>query len=88
MRTPLDWYKSLKLRISGKAADAEKGSSNQSEEPIEKEPTRGSLRRHLLTLFETPDKYWGWYRPAIRLAEMLIEREHIDVLFSTAPPFT
>lgn len=40
-----------------------------------------------LSLF-IPDLYLGWYPFAIKKAKGIIKSKHIDVIYSTAPPFT
>jgi glycosyltransferase involved in cell wall biosynthesis len=39
-------------------------------------------------LFFIPDTKIGWKSPAIKAASELIEQEHFDILFATAPPQT
>ncbi len=51
-------------------------------------PRPGSLRRNVMALLQTPDKFWGWYRPAVRAGAELIKKESIDVILSSGPPWT
>jgi glycosyltransferase involved in cell wall biosynthesis len=92
MRTPLDYYKALKtyfrlgsIPITRTSGDDDLEKTSESE--VQK-TSRGLFRYHLRTLLETPDRSWGWYLPAIRAAERLIEREPIAALISSAPPWT
>ncbi len=50
--------------------------------------TPSSLRLLVLSLLNTPDRYLGWYFPAIRVANRLLKREPIRAIFSSGPPFT
>lgn len=77
--TPLDWYRRAKQLFAPKVA----------EQYIDQ--VRGSdpafLRRQALALLEIPDPYWGWYFPAIKAGEKLIQELDIDVIFSSGPPW-
>ncbi len=46
------------------------------------------LIRKLLRLFMYPDNKKGWIEPAITKARELIAEKNIDLIFSTAPPFS
>lgn len=48
---------------------------------------KGALRRHLLTILQTPDPYWGWYRPALHAARQILDGEDISAILSTGPPW-
>jgi glycosyltransferase involved in cell wall biosynthesis len=39
-------------------------------------------------LLNLPDRYWGWYLPALREATRLIREERIAALLSSGPPWT
>jgi glycosyltransferase involved in cell wall biosynthesis len=54
---------------------------------IPKESHRKILSR-LSQVFLLPDNKIGWKKKAIELAENYIEKENIDVIYSTAPPYT
>jgi glycosyltransferase involved in cell wall biosynthesis len=86
-QNPLQWYAGLKKRIVPPPT-----SGNASPLAISAERARnghrGLVRRHLLGLLQTPDQFVGWYLPAIKAAERLIEREPIALILSSGPPFT
>jgi len=44
--------------------------------------------RKVSTLFYLPDNKTGWITPAIEMASKVIENRNIDVIFSTAPPYS
>lgn len=46
------------------------------------------ITRRLQRLFMYPDNKKGWIQPAIDAAHELLSKRNIDVLFSTAPPFS
>jgi len=46
------------------------------------------IRKAILSVFEFPDHYWGWYYPAIRTISRLVKEEKFSLIFSTAPPWT
>lgn len=46
------------------------------------------LRSRVIQTIYQPDSRIRWKRPAIALAEKIIREEHIDAIFTTAPPFT
>lgn len=39
-------------------------------------------------LYRIPDRYKSWRKKAIRLASAIIEREKVEMIFSSAPPFS
>ncbi len=82
MATPLDWYADLKKRGAQKPPGSGTGNSHG---PQRAAP--GFLKRQLLTALQTPDRYWGWYFPAVRAAKKILQREKVDVLFSSGPPW-
>jgi len=86
-QNPLQWYAGLKKRILPPPA-----SGNASPIAISAERPRngrrGFFRRHLLGLLQTPDQFVGWYLPAVKAAERLIEHEPIVVILSSGPPWT
>jgi glycosyltransferase involved in cell wall biosynthesis len=85
--SPLQWYAGLKKRIVPPPA-----SGNASSLAISAERPRNArpdlFRRHLRALLQTPDQWSGWYLPAVKAAEQLIEREPIAVILSSGPPMT
>ncbi len=80
--TPLDLYSRWKAR-AGSTPPPGDGRT-----PAKKARYGRALRRHVLTLLQTPDPYWGWYLSALRAAERLLEREPIAAILSTGPPWT
>ena len=77
--TPLDWYRTAKRwPSSSHGSPVARG--------IPTEP--GFLRRNFKALLQIPDRYWGWYLPAIQLAKRLLRHEKIDAIFSSGPPWT
>ncbi|HMK30282.1 MAG TPA: glycosyltransferase [Terriglobales bacterium] len=81
---PLDWYARVKMRIapplpSGNASIFTKSTGNS---------RPGLLRRQMLALLNTPDRFLGWYFPAVKAAEQLIKQEPIGAMFSSGPPWT
>ena len=80
--TPLDWYKRWKARWAPAADTVDSSTPAPATQP------RGFFRRHTLALLQVPDPYWGWYLPAVRTAERVIEREPITAIFSTSPPWS
>jgi glycosyltransferase involved in cell wall biosynthesis len=79
LATPLDWYRRIKQL--GKSGG---GNPDLAQRPAR---TPGVLYRHVLALLQTPDRYWGWYWPALRAADQLLREEKIDVMFSSGPPW-
>jgi glycosyltransferase involved in cell wall biosynthesis len=47
----------------------------------------GFLKRHLFALLGTPDRFWGWYLPAVRAGLRLFRREPIVAMISSGPPW-
>ena len=81
LTNPLDWYRRSKTH--------RKPLPRLPPQPSLKSQNRShGLRRQIVSLLEIPDHYWGWYFPAIRAAEALIEQERIAVVFSSGPPWT
>ncbi len=78
--TPLDWYRKAKKAVSRNPVAWNNGAAEVHWSP-------GVLSRHLSTLLQLPDRYWGWYFPALRSAERLLATEDIDALFSSGPPW-
>ena len=80
--TPLDWYRQWIVRRKPTQVEEQESALPQaSAEP-------GFLRQQALTLLQTPDAYWGWYRPAVRAGSRLIQQERISAIFSSGPPWT
>jgi len=85
MSTPVEWYGSMKrfFKFSVRPANSE---TNVSEAGGKQDSSR--LRQNILALLQIPDRYWGWYLPAIRRAEQFLREEHVDAVFSSGPPWT
>ena len=49
---------------------------------------RRKFFNHLKQIYKFPDLQKKWKRKAIKLASNIIENEKIDIIFTTAPPFT
>jgi hypothetical protein len=79
--TPLDLYSRWKAHASSARIPGD------SRAPAVATRQGRALRRHALALLQTPDPYWGWYLPALRAAEGLLEREPIAAILSTGPPW-
>lgn len=47
----------------------------------------GEFLDKFISLF-APDQYFSWYPFAIRKARQIMQSQHIDAIYSTAPPFT
>jgi len=77
--TPLDWYRRAKQLFSRKAANQYIDNGRGGDPAF--------FRRQALALLEIPDPYWGWYFPAVKAGEKLIEELNIDVIFSSGPPW-
>ena len=45
-------------------------------------------RRRLRINYVFPDYYKSWYSPALREARKILQREKIDLIFSSSPPYT
>jgi glycosyltransferase involved in cell wall biosynthesis len=77
---PLDWYGKVKPG----AAPTPNG-QRPSKDRAPAKPSR--LRRDVLAALHIPDRYWGWYWPALSAAGDLLRREKFDVVFSSGPPW-
>lgn len=44
--------------------------------------------RRIMRLFMFPDNKKGWIKPAVEEGLAILEEKHIDLIFSTAPPFS
>lgn len=76
---PLDWYRKAKPG----ASSSPNGRPSKDHAPAK--PSR--LRKDILAALHIPDRYWGWYWPALRAADELLRREKFDVVFSSGPPW-
>jgi glycosyltransferase involved in cell wall biosynthesis len=86
MPTPLDWYGNLKWIFKGFNAPPKliaAGNPATAGEAVK----RGFLRRHVLASLQIPDRYWGWYLPAIRAADEFVSQSGVDAILSSGPPW-
>ncbi len=82
LSTPLNWYTGWKTK-GGPEAGRRQGSQ------LNTPPARpGFLRRNLSALLQTPDRYWGWYWPAVGAGSRIIQSESIGAMLSSGPPWT
>lgn len=52
-------------------------------------PKLWQYARHKLRInLDFPDQYKKWYNPALRKARAFLQDKRVDVIFSTAPPYT
>jgi glycosyltransferase involved in cell wall biosynthesis len=77
---PLDWYR--RMRPEASASSGVRGSLGEDSSEI-----ASFLRKNILAALHIPDRYWGWYFPALRATRELLEREKVDVLISSGPPW-
>ena len=81
MSTPLDWYGAARRQLHARLAHG----------PADTQPNSrdaGNLKRNFKALLQVPDRYWGWYLPAIRMGTKLLRQEKIDAIYSSGPPWT
>ena len=79
---PLTWWRPLKKVLS---LDSNTQSQSVPESVSPNEVELG-WRDQVTSLFEFPDEDWGWYWPALKMADRIIKEEKIDAIFSTSPP--
>ena len=77
---PLDWYR--KVKPAATATPNIRRPAN-GESPVQ----ASGLRKNVLAALHIPDRYWGWYWPALRAADQMLRRDKFDVLFSSGPPW-
>lgn len=85
--SPLDAYSWLRSRIRSRNTIDECHPEDISIHGRPSNKARG-VRRHMLALLNCPDRYQGWYLPAVRAANRLIRREPVNAILSSGPPFT
>jgi len=78
---PLHWYS----RLVSTKHNREKPAAEASTRAMK---PRLGIRRHLLTLLDTPDRCWGWYFPAIRAAGEMFAKRRFSAVISSGPPWT
>jgi glycosyltransferase involved in cell wall biosynthesis len=68
------------------------GKASESLQHAETIPTRrlrfAFARRQILALLQAPDRYWGWYLPAIWKGGEIIKDGKISAIISSGPPWT
>jgi glycosyltransferase involved in cell wall biosynthesis len=82
MSTPLDWYGAARRQLGRSGPAHRPAGTGSNTEDI------GILRRNFKSLLQVPDRYWGWYLPAIRMGTRLLRQEKIDAIYSSGPPWT
>jgi len=79
LSTPLDWYRRLIQHRRSRPGDVGIAQGRG--------PNSSLARQHLLAMLSFPDRYWGWYLPALKAASELIRTDRVDALFSSGPPW-
>src|SRR5215831_18939608 len=79
LSTPLDWYRRLIQHRRSQNGDSGKAQGRG--------PNSSLARQHLLAMLSFPDRYWGWYLPALKAAGELIRTEKVEAVFSSGPPW-
>ena len=79
MSTPLDWYRRLIQHRRSQTGDVGKVQGRG--------PNSSLARQHLLAMLSFPDRYWGWYLPALKAAGELIRTDKVEAVFSSGPPW-
>ncbi len=82
MTTPLEFYARAKRWLTHIPESVSGPSEGET-----REREAGWLRRNVIASFEIPDRYWGWYWPAIRCADDFLRRQPVDAVFSSGPPW-
>ena len=82
MTTPLEFYARAKRWLTHIPESVSGPSEGET-----REKEAGWLRRNVIASFEIPDRYWGWYWPAIRCADDFLRRQPVDAVFSSGPPW-
>jgi hypothetical protein len=73
-------------RISGRQAKKEKGPTTHA--PSRKQQIMRTLGEYIRLNLFIPDSRIGWRRAAVGMGLDICDSEHIDLIFSTAPPYT
>jgi glycosyltransferase involved in cell wall biosynthesis len=66
----------------------QKAAGNQTEKKVSVSDDWAKTLRRISRLFFYPDNKIGWTKPALKKALTLIKENHIEAIFSTAPPFS
>lgn len=85
LTNPLQWYheRTKNRLIAPRSAKAAVATRQESSGTL-----RSWMRRHIFSLLRIPDRYWGWYFPAVRAAETLMRQRSISLIISSGPPWT
>jgi glycosyltransferase involved in cell wall biosynthesis len=73
--------------LTGKAADAPIDVENIPQ-PGKKQSLKESAAEFIRSTFFIPDARIGWVPYAVSAGRAIIEREHIDAIYSSSPPYT
>jgi glycosyltransferase involved in cell wall biosynthesis len=82
---PLDWYHQWKMN-QGPARRSVEAPAMASEESSE--TLNQWIKRQMISFWRIPDRFCGWYWPAVRAAEMLLRQQPISLIISSGPPWT
>ena len=86
---PLDWYGKAVARWRGIQANASPTVSVDAPGRDGGKPSVSDrLRRNLLVMLQTPDRYWGWYWHSVRAGTTFVRRCKPEAIISSAPPWT
>jgi glycosyltransferase involved in cell wall biosynthesis len=85
LTNPLDWY--CQWKMNRRPAHLPARTSATAPE-ISTETLNCRVRRQIVSFLKIPDRYWGWYWPAVRAAETLIKQQPISLIISSGPPWT
>jgi len=78
LSTPLDWYRRLIQHRRSQTGDVGQ---------VQGRGPNSLARQHLLAMLSFPDRYWGWYLPALKSAGELIRTDKVEAVFSSGPPW-
>ena len=66
----------------------QKAAGAKSAKKVQVSDSKARFLRRLLRLFYFPDNKRGWIKPAVEKGIEIIDSQHIELIFSTAPPFS
>ena len=87
-RAPLFEPYRLYRRFTGKAADAATDIATLTQDPASRARLSERISEWIRASLFIPDARIGWRLPAVALGRRIIARENIQVIFSSAPPYT
>ena len=89
LSNPLDWYGKLAARWR-RGQDSTPPGANVDASPGDSQNSGfiHGMRRNLLVTLQTPDRYWGWYWPAVRAGINFVRRCKPEAIVSSGPPWT